>query len=97
VSLRPVMPTPLQTKLITFEAQTKSYSKCASLLNKLFVCLLCFHVLQIRAKEVRNDQESLWIRVPAIVFDYARHSGATDKGMTNRPSTFAYLVLAQGR
>jgi hypothetical protein len=33
------------------------------------------------------------IRVPAIVFDYPRHSGATNEGMTNGPSIFAYLVF----
>jgi hypothetical protein len=36
------------------------------------------------------------VRVPAIVFDYPRHSGATDEGMTNRPSIFAYLVFGLG-
>jgi hypothetical protein len=34
--------------------------------------------------------------VPAIVFDYPRHSGATDKGMPNGPSIFAYLVFGPG-
>jgi hypothetical protein len=37
------------------------------------------------------------IRVPAIVFDYPRHSGATDEGMTNRPPIFAYLVFGLGK
>jgi hypothetical protein len=36
------------------------------------------------------------IRVPAIVFDYPRHSGATDEGMPNRLSIFAYLVFGTG-
>jgi hypothetical protein len=36
------------------------------------------------------------IRVPAIVFDYPKHSGATDEGMPNRPSIFAYLVFGPG-
>jgi hypothetical protein len=36
------------------------------------------------------------VRVLAIVLDYPRHSGATDKGMTNRPSIFAYLVFGPG-
>jgi hypothetical protein len=36
------------------------------------------------------------IRVPAIVFDYPRHSGATDEGIPNRPSIFAYLVFSPG-
>jgi hypothetical protein len=31
--------------------------------------------------------------VPAIVFGYPRHSGATDEGMTNGPPIFAYLVF----
>jgi hypothetical protein len=36
------------------------------------------------------------IRVPAIVFDYPRHSGATNEGIPNRPSIFAYLVFDLG-
>jgi hypothetical protein len=36
------------------------------------------------------------VRVPAIVFDYPRHSGATDEGMTNGPLIFAYLVFGPG-
>jgi hypothetical protein len=35
--------------------------------------------------------------VPAIVFGYPTHSGATDEGMTNRPSIFAYLIFGPGR
>jgi hypothetical protein len=42
----------------------------------------------IRVKEVR---------VPAIVFDYPRHSGATDEGMTYGSSILAYLVFSPGR
>jgi hypothetical protein len=34
--------------------------------------------------------------VPAIVFDYPKHSGATDEGMPNGPSIFAYLVFDLG-
>jgi hypothetical protein len=34
--------------------------------------------------------------VPAIVFGYPRHSGATDEGMTNGPPIFAYLVFILG-
>jgi hypothetical protein len=45
---------------------------------------------------VSCSQREAQVRVPAIVFDYPRHSGATDKGMTNRPSTFAYLVFGPG-
>jgi hypothetical protein len=39
------------------------------------------------------NQEGSRIRVPAIVFDYPRHSGVTDKGMPNRPLIFTYLVF----
>jgi hypothetical protein len=35
--------------------------------------------------------------VPAIVFGYPRHLGATDEGMTNGPPIFAYLVFSSGR
>jgi hypothetical protein len=35
--------------------------------------------------------------VPAIVFGYPRHSGATDEGMTNGPPIFAYLVFGPGK
>jgi hypothetical protein len=42
------------------------------------------------------NQEEIQIRVPAIVFDYPKHSGATNEGMTNRPSIFAYLVFGPG-
>jgi hypothetical protein len=42
------------------------------------------------------NQGGVQIRVPAIVFDYPRHLGATDEGMPNRPSTFAYLVFDPG-
>jgi hypothetical protein len=34
---------------------------------------------------------------PFIVFDYPRHSGATNEGMTFGSSIFAYLVFALGR
>jgi hypothetical protein len=50
---------------------------------------LCF----FRAKMVSDDEREARVRVPAIVFDYPRHSGATDEGMTNEPSTFAYLAF----
>jgi hypothetical protein len=42
---------------------------------------------------VSYRQKEIRVRVPAIVFDYPRHSGAIDEGMTNRPSIFAYLVF----
>jgi hypothetical protein len=37
------------------------------------------------------------VRVPAIVFDYPRHSGATDEGMTHGSSILAYLIFGLGR
>jgi hypothetical protein len=37
------------------------------------------------------------VRVPTIVFDYPRHSGATDEGMTHGSSILAYLVFGPGR
>jgi hypothetical protein len=37
------------------------------------------------------------VRVPAIVFDYPRHSGATDEGMTHGSSILAYLGFGPGR
>jgi hypothetical protein len=37
------------------------------------------------------------VKVPAIVFDYPRHLGATDKGMTHGSSILAYLVFGLGR
>jgi hypothetical protein len=37
------------------------------------------------------------VRVLAIVFDYPRHSGTTDKGMTHGSSILAYLVFGPGR
>jgi hypothetical protein len=58
--------------------------------------MLCFSVFTGRAKKVIYDQVKTRIngvRVPAIVFDYPRHSGATDEGMPNGPSIFAYLVF----
>jgi hypothetical protein len=42
-------------------------------------------------------KEGFWGRVPAIVFGYPRHSGATDEEMTNGPPIFAYLVFGLGR
>jgi hypothetical protein len=42
---------------------------------------------------VSGNEKEAQVRVPAIVFDYPRHSRATDEGITNRPSTFAYLVF----
>jgi hypothetical protein len=50
-----------------------------------------------KANIVLCNQKEAQVRVPAIVFDYPRHSGATNEGMTNRPSIFAYLVFGLGR
>jgi hypothetical protein len=61
--------------------------------------MLCLSVSIGRAKEVICDKvrtRNNGVRVPAIVFDYPRHSGATDKGMTNGPLIFAYLVFGPG-
>jgi hypothetical protein len=49
-----------------------------------------------KANIVLCNQEEIRVRVPAIVFDYPRHSGATDEGMPNGPSIFAYLVFGPG-
>jgi hypothetical protein len=35
--------------------------------------------------------------VPAIVFGYPRHSGATDEGMTSEHPIFAYLGFGSGK
>jgi hypothetical protein len=62
--------------------------------------MLCLSIFTGRTKEVIRDQiktRNNGIRVPAIVFDYPRHSGATDKGMTCGSSIFAYLVFGPGR
>jgi hypothetical protein len=42
------------------------------------------------------NQKEIRVRVPVIVFDNPRHSGAIDEGMTNGPSIFAYLVFGPG-
>jgi hypothetical protein len=42
---------------------------------------------------VSGNEKEARVRVHTIVFDYPRHSGATNEGMTNKPSTFAYLVF----
>jgi hypothetical protein len=51
----------------------------------------CPHMRHTRLRH----QGEYRIRVPAIVSDYPRHSGATDEGMTPRSSIFAYLVPAK--
>jgi hypothetical protein len=66
--------------------------------NKVYCSndLCTFAVLQARcAYRVRLGRLSGG--VPAIVFGYPRHSGATDEGMTNRSPIFAYLVFGPGR
>jgi hypothetical protein len=90
------MPIPLQTKLSIFGAQNEHYSNQQRLLDASFVYLLYLCVFIGKANTVSCNQEEIRIRVPAIVFDYPRHSGATDEGMTNRPSIFAYLVFGPG-
>jgi hypothetical protein len=53
-----------------------------------------------RAKDVIHNRIRTRIngvRVPTIVFDYPRHSGATDEGMTYGSSIFTYLVFGPGR
>jgi hypothetical protein len=62
--------------------------------------MLCLSVSTGREKEVIRDRirtRNNGVRVPAIVFDYPRHSGATDKGMTCVSSIFTYLVFGPGR
>jgi hypothetical protein len=53
---------------------------------------LCF--ARYGERDMCNQGESR-IRVPTIVFDYPRHSGATDEGMTPQSSILAYLVPAK--
>jgi hypothetical protein len=60
------------------------------------VYLLCPCAFAAKANTVLRNQKEIRFRVPAIVFDYPRHSGATDEGMPNRPSIFAYLVFGPG-
>jgi hypothetical protein len=96
VSLRPVMPIPLRTKLSIFKAQNEHYSNQQRILDASFVYLLCLYAFSGKANTVLRNQKEIRVRVPAIVFDYPRHSGATDKGMTNRPSIFTYLVFGPG-
>jgi hypothetical protein len=88
---------PPTTKLSIFEAQNEYYSNQQRLLNASFVYLLCLCVFTGKANAVLCNQEEIQIRVPAIVFDYPRHSGATNEGMINRPSIFAYLVFGPER
>jgi hypothetical protein len=90
------MPVLLQTKLSIFEAQNEHYSNQQRLLDASFVYLLCLYAFTGKANTVLRNQKKIQVRVPAIVFDYPRHSGATDEGMTNRPSIFAYLVFDPG-
>jgi hypothetical protein len=76
-----------------FEAQHEHCSNWSRLSNASFVYLLCSYAFSGRAKMVSGNARETRVRVPAIVFDYPRHSGATDEGMTNGPSTFAYLAF----
>jgi hypothetical protein len=63
-----------------------------TLLNESFAYLLCFSRYNIRDMCSQGESQ---IRVPAIVFDYPRHSGATDEGIPNGPLVLAYLVSVQ--
>jgi hypothetical protein len=96
MSLGLVMPILLAIKPCIFEARIEHYSNLFLLLNESFVYLLCLCVFTGRAKRGMSKQVRSRIRVPAIVFDYPRHSGATDEGMTNEPSIFTYLVFGPG-
>jgi hypothetical protein len=62
-----------------------------------FAYLLCCYAFLGRTKIVSGDEREARVRVPAIVFEYPRHSGATDEEMTNEPSTFAYLAFRSRR
>jgi hypothetical protein len=60
VSLRPVMPIPLATKLSIYEAWNEYYSNWQLLLDKSFVCSLCLCVFTGKANAVcaiRKDLE----------------------------------------
>jgi hypothetical protein len=63
-------------------------------LHRLRHARALFGTLTCDIQRLRHQVKSR-IRVPAIVFDYPRHSGATDEGMTPRSSIFAYLVPAK--
>jgi hypothetical protein len=87
---------PLQTRLGAFEALDERSSKISYLTSVLLECPLYFCDLQTRcAYRVRLGRFSGG--VPAIVFGYPRHSGATNEGMKNGPPIFAYLVFGPGR
>jgi hypothetical protein len=58
--------------------------------------LYAFAVLQVKCL-YRVQLGRLSGGVPAIVFGYPRHSGATDEGMINGPPIFAYLVFGPRR
>jgi hypothetical protein len=67
-------------------------------MNHSYACY-AFLSLHVGRKEVICDQVRTRIngvRVPAIVFDYPRHSEATNEGMTNGPLIFTYLVFGPG-
>jgi hypothetical protein len=87
---------PLQTRLNIFEAQNEYYSNQPHLSDASFVYLLCLCAFSGKANMVSCNQKETRVRVPAIVFDYPRHSVATDEGITNRPSISVYLVFGPG-
>jgi hypothetical protein len=74
-----------------FEAQHEHYSNWSHLSDASFLYSLCCCAFLGRAKMVLGNEKEAQVRVRAIVFDYPRHSGATDEEITNRPLTFAYL------
>jgi hypothetical protein len=71
-----------------------------NLTSKPFVYMLWLFVSTGRAKDFirsRIRTRTNGVRVPAIVFDYLRHSGATDEGMTCGSLILAYLVFGPRR
>jgi hypothetical protein len=57
MSLRPVMPIPLATKLSIFKAQNEYYSNWQLLLDKSFVCSLCLCVFTGKACAIKEGLE----------------------------------------
>jgi hypothetical protein len=55
VSLRPVMPIPLQTKLSVFEGQNEHYSNQQRILDASFVYLLCLYAFSGKANTVLRN------------------------------------------
>jgi hypothetical protein len=97
---RPVMPIPLKINIQVFEAR-QGLLEWPNHTIDLFVHLLLLSLFSTGIyRMIGNSSMRLQInevRVPAIVFDYPRHSGATDKEMTQGSSILAYLVFGPGR